>query len=110
MIKLDEFKSIGTHWIALYVNDNNMIYFDSFGFENIPKEIKKAIGDKNNITNIYRIQAYDLIMFGYFCIKFFDFMLKDKNLLDYTNLFFPSEYEKNDKVIVKYFQYLKRLR
>ena len=51
-------KSIGTHCIAFYVNGNNIIYFDSFGVDHIPKEIKKFIGNKNT-TNIYRIQAYD---------------------------------------------------
>ena len=39
-INLDEFKSIGTHWIVLYVNGNNILYFDSFGVEHIPGEIK----------------------------------------------------------------------
>ena len=53
VINLDEFKSIGTHWIALYVSGNNIIYFYSFGVEYIPKEIKKFIGNKNIITNIY---------------------------------------------------------
>ena len=56
------------------------------------------------VTNIYRIQAYDSIMCGYFCIGFIDFMLKGKSLLDYTNLFSPNDYEKNDKIILKYFQ------
>ena len=58
-INLDEYESIGTHWIVLYVNTKNVTYFDSFGVEHIPKELKKFIGDKNFITNIYRIQAYD---------------------------------------------------
>ena len=62
VINFHEYKSIGTHWIALYVNDNNATYFNSFGAEHILKEIKKFIGNKNIITNIYRIQAYDSIM------------------------------------------------
>ena len=62
VINLDEFKSIGTHWMVLYVNGNNIIYCDSVGVEHIPKEIKKFIGNKNIITHIYRIQAYDSIM------------------------------------------------
>ena len=43
-------------------------------------------------------------MCGYFCIGFIDFMLKGKSLLDYTKLFSPNDYEKNDKIILKYFQ------
>ena len=58
---LDEYKSIETHWIALYVNAENVTYFDSFGVEDIPKEIKKFIGNKSIITNIDRIQACDSI-------------------------------------------------
>ena len=45
MINLDQFKSIGAHWISLYVNDNKITYFDSFGVEHIPKEITKFIGN-----------------------------------------------------------------
>ena len=62
------------------------------------------IGSKNIITNIYRIQSYDLIMCGYFCIGFIDLMLKGKCLLHYANLFSPNECEKNDKVRLNYFQ------
>ena len=89
---------------ALYINGNNIIYFDSFGVEHILKEIKKFMGNKNIITNIYGIQTYDSIMCGYFCIGFIDFMLKSKSLFDYTNLFSPNDYEKNDKMILKFFQ------
>ena len=49
------------------------------------------------------MQAYDPIMCGYFCIGFINFMLKGKRLLHYTNLFLPKGYEKNDKIILKYF-------
>ena len=83
---------------------NNIVYFDSFGVEYIPKEIEKLIENKDIITNIYGTKAFDSIMCGYFCIGFVDFMLKDKSLLDYTNLFYPNDYEKNNKIIIKYFQ------
>ena len=56
------------------------------------------------ITIIYRIQAYDLIMCGHFCTGFIDFMSKNKSLLDYTNSFSPNDFEKNDKITLKYFQ------
>ena len=81
---------------------NNIVNFDSFGVEHIPKEIKRFIGNRNIITNIYRIQVYDSIMCGYFFIGFIDLMLKGKNLLDYTNLSSSNVYEKNDKIILKY--------
>ena len=103
MIKLAEYKSIGTHWINLHVNHTNGIYFDSFRIEHIPKEIKKFVGNENIITNIYRVQACNSIMYGYFCLGFIDFMLKDKSLLDDTNLFSHKEYEKNYQIILKYF-------
>ena len=64
----------------------------------------KFLGNKNIITNTYRIQAYNTVMCGYFYIGFIEFMLEVKSLLDYTNLFSPNEYEKNDKIILKYFQ------
>ena len=65
IINLDEYSDIGTHWIALYVNTKTATYFDSFGVENIPKEIKKFIKNKNIISNIFRIQAYDSVMYVY---------------------------------------------
>ena len=92
----------------MYVNDNNVTYFDSFGIEHIPKEIREFIGNKNIVTNIYRIQAYDSIMCGYFQIGFIDFMLKGKSLLKYTNLFSLNDYAKNNKIILKYFEKLNR--
>ena len=60
-----------------------------------------------NIINIYKTQACDSILCQYFCIGFIDFMLKGQSLLDYTNLFSPNENEKNDEIILKYFQQLK---
>ena len=104
VINLDESKSTGTHWIALYLNGDTIIHFNSFGVKHIPKEIKKFISNKNAITTIFRIQAYDSIMCTYFCIRFIDFMLKDKILLEYTNLFSPNEYEMSNKVMLIFFQ------
>ena len=88
----------------MHVNDKNVTYFDSSRVEPISNEIKKFTGNKNIITNIYGVQAYDAIMCGYFCIVFIDFMLKGKSLLEYTNLFSRNDYEKNDKMILKHFQ------
>ena len=85
-VNLDEYSDIGTHWIALYVNTKTVTYFDSFGVEHIPKRIKKFI-NKNVITNIFRIQAYDSVMSRYFCVGFIDFMFKGNSLTDFTNLF-----------------------
>ena len=86
------------------MNAENVTYFDNFGVEHILKEIRKFIGNKNIVTNIYRIQAYDSTMCGYFCIEFIDFLLKGKSLLEFTNLFSPDEYKKNDKIILKCFR------
>ena len=79
------------------------MYFYRFGVENVPKELAKLIGNINIITNIYGIQGYHSIMCGYFCIGFIDFMLEGKILLDYTNLFYLNNYEKNDKNDIKIF-------
>ena len=103
VINLDEYHDIGTHWVALYVNTNIVTYFDSFEVEHIPKEIMNFISRKKIITNIYRIQAYDSIMCGDFCIGFINFMFNGKSLIDYTNLFPPNDFNKNDNIILKYF-------
>ena len=86
--------SIGVHWIALYILNNKVTYFDSFGVEHIPKEIKKFIKESAIVTNIFRIQAYESAMCGYFCIGFIDFMLKGKSLTDFNNLFLPNDFQK----------------
>ena len=103
VINLDEHYDTGTHWIALYVKNNDITYFDSFGVEHIPKEIKAFIKKRNITTNIFRIQAYDSIMCGYFCIGLIDFMFKGKSLTEYTNLFSPIDFKKNYDTILNYF-------
>ena len=75
----------------MFVNDN-------IGVEHIPKEIKKFIGNKTIVTNIYITQRCYSTMHEYFCIGYTDFILKSKNLLDYTN-FFPNKVEKMIKKI-----------
>ena len=78
IINLDQYKSIETPWIVFYVNEDNVPYFDSFGVEHIPKEIKKFIGSRNITANTFRIQSY-YSRCGYFCIGFIDFMLNSKS-------------------------------
>ena len=104
VINLDEYENTGTHWVSLFVKPKYTVYFDSFGIEHIPKEINKFIGNNNIKSNIFRIQAYDSIMCGYFCIDFFNYMLKGETLLDYTNLFSPSDFKINDRVIKRIFK------
>ena len=107
IINLDEYSDIGTHWVALHAHNNYVTYFDYFGVEHIPKEIKAFINSKNIITNNFRRQPYDSTMCGYFCIGFIDFMLEGKT--EYTNLFPPNNLMiklfdlKNDDIISNYF-------
>ena len=101
-INLDEYCDIGTHWVALYVNNKTITYFDFFGVEHIPNENMKFIGNKKIIPNIYRIQAYDSVS-GYFCIGFLNFIFNGNSLTDYTSLFSPKDLKKNDDIILKYF-------
>ena len=113
VINLDEYENTGTHWVSLFVKPKYTVYFDSFGVEHIPKEINKIIYNSDTTkssslerikSNIFRIQAYDSIMCGYCCIEFINYMLKGKTLLDYTNLFSPNDFKKNDRVIKKIFK------
>ena len=90
--------------LLYFVRKNKIVYFDSFGVEHIPEEIKEFIGNKNIKANIYRVQANDSVMCGYFCIGFIDFMLAGKTLIDYTNLFSPYDFDKNDQIIISYFK------
>ena len=84
-------------------NNNNVTYFDSLGVEHSPKEIKTFIGRSFSIkTNVFRIQAYDSMICGYFSIGFIGFILAGKKLTDYTNLFSPNDFKKNDNIIFAY--------
>ena len=103
VINVDEYSDIGTHWIALYVNNKTVTYFDSFGIEHISKEVKKIFNNKNIIANIFRIQACDSVMCGYFCIGFIDYMFMGKSLTNFTNLFSSNNFKRNDDIILNYF-------
>ena len=112
VISLDEYENTGTRWVSLFVKPKYTVYFDSFGIEHISKEINKFINNDTTKSsaiariksNIFRIQAYDSIMCRYFCIEFINYMLKGKPLLDYTNLFSPNDFKKNDQVIKRIFK------
>ena len=104
VINLDEYENTGTHWVSLFVKANKVIYFDSFGIEHILEETDKFIGNKKIKASIFRMQTYDSVMCGYFCIEFINYMFKSKKLLDYTNLFLPNDFKNNDQVIKRIFK------
>ena len=65
LINLDEYADVSTHWIASFCNKNEIVYFESFGVEHVPEEIKKFIANKNIKANIFRLQANNSVMCGY---------------------------------------------
>ena len=93
-INLDEYPDIGTHWIALFCNRKEIVSFDSFCDEHVPGEIKEFVRNKNIIANMFRVQTNNSVMCGYFCFGFIDF----------TSLFSPYDFEKNDNMILSYFK------
>ena len=103
VINLDHSENTGPHWVVIFVKINEVIYFDSFGFEHIPEKIKKAIGNKNIKSNIFRFQSYDSVICGYICILFIEFLLNNKTLTDFTNLFNSYDFKKKDEIIERYF-------
>ena len=72
--------------------NDDVTYFDSFGVEHISTKIRRFIGNKNIQTTILRVQAYDSVVCGYFCIRFIDFMLVGNTLVDCRNLFSPRDF------------------
>ena len=94
VINLDEYSDTGSPWIALYVLNNNVTYFNGFGVEQITKEIKKSIDRSTIKTIIYRTKSYDSVVCGYFSMGFIDFMYNGKSLTGFTNLFSPNNFKK----------------
>ena len=87
MINLDDNQSKGTHWFSLFIDRNTAMYFDSFGIEYIPQEVFNKIENNSITRNISRIQDDDSIMCGFYCVAFIEYMIEEKTLVDYTNLF-----------------------
>ena len=104
VINLDEYADVSIHWIDLFCNRSEIVYFDSFGVEHVPEEIKEFVGNKNIIANIFRVQANNSVMCGYFCIGFIDFMLAGKKLTDFTDMFSTYDFKINDDLIMSYFK------
>ena len=106
VINIDEYAEVGTHWIALFLAEVKLFlfFFDSFGVEHVPEKIKESIWNKNIIANIFRVQANNSVMCGYFCIGFIDFMLAGKKLTDFTDMFFTYDFKINDDLIMSYFK------
>ena len=69
VINLDEYADVGTHWIALFCNRNEIVYFDSFGVEHVRENIKKVFRNKNIMPNIFQVRVNISVMCGYFLIK-----------------------------------------
>ena len=78
VINLHEYADVDTHWIVLFCNRNEIVYFDSFVVEHVPQEIKEFVGNKNIIAKIFRVQANDSVLCCYLCIGFIDFLLAGK--------------------------------
>ena len=72
--------------------------------KHVPEEIKEFIGNKNTKAIVFRVQANDSVMCGYFCIGFIDFILAGEKLTDYTNLFSPHDFKKSDNITLSYFK------
>ena len=79
VINLDEYEDINTHWITLFCKKDEIVCFDSFGVEHIPEEIKEFIGNRNIKANIFRLQANNSVMCGYFCIDLLILCFQIKN-------------------------------
>ena len=88
----------------MFCNRNEIVYFDSFGVEHVPEDIKEFIGNEKIKANLLRVQGSDSVMCGYFCVGYIDFRLASKELTDYTSLFSPHDFKKNGDIILSYFK------
>ena len=86
--------------MAVFCNRSEIVYFDRFGVEHVPEEIKEFVGNKDITANTFRVQANNSVTCGYFCIGFIDFMLAGKKLTDFTSMFSPFDFKENDNIIL----------
>ena len=102
LINLDEYADVGTYWIALFCNRDDV----EQGVEHVPEEIKEFVGNKNIKANIFRVQANNSIMCECFGIRFIDFNFSGKKLTDFTSIFSPYDFFffLNDNIILSYFK------
>ena len=107
---LDDKQSKGKHWVSLFTERNEGVYFDSFGTEYSHQEVLTKTKDKPVPHNIFRIQSVDSIMCKFYCIAFIEHMIVEKFLLEQTNLFSPNDFGNNHKITYKYLKdkYAKR--
>ena len=96
-------KKILAHTGLLCFDKKQVFYFDSFGVEHVPEEIKKFIRHKN-ISDIFQVRANNSIMCGYFCILFINYMLAGNTFVGFTSSFSPYDFQKNDYIILSYFK------
>ena len=104
VINLNEYADIGTHWIASSCRKSEIGYFNSFDVEHVPAEIKEFAGNKNVEANILHVQQNKSVMCGYFCIGFIQSKVDGKKVTDFTSMFFPYDFQKNDSKILSYFK------
>ena len=104
VINLDEYADISTHWMDLFCNRSEIFYFNSFDVGHVPEEIKEFARNTNIEANIFRVQANNSVMCGYFCVGFIDFMLAGKKQTDFNSFFCPYDFRKNDNIILSCFK------
>ena len=89
--------------MAIFVNDDHTVYFDSFGVEHLPQEVGHFLREKETEANVFRVQPAKSVLCGYYCRKFLDYMFDRKSLVDYTSLFSPTDFKMNDRVVLRLF-------
>ena len=98
VINLDDYTNVGKHWIALFCNKSEIVYFNSFAVEHVPEEMKEFIWNKNVKANIFGLQANNSVMCGYFCTGFIYFMLVSKKVTDFPSLFSLRDFDKSSEL------------